>query len=568
MRKKIWLKKSRYLCSIIILSSMLVSCGTKEDLTSNSQDKVNVQVNNIEETDDIKDKANNSAETHSSNENYNSDQFNNTNANDNSDKTHTSGEADMSHLLPDLHAKGTNAYICHDMNETKLKEYQTSLTEQGYDLIFKENVGGLPYYHYANEEYRIQVVDARSVVFISIVEKYNEMITEENILSNTEALEIIRNKAGITSLTNSFSDTTQGNTNENDTTQNNTMQINATQENTKPTPDIVVKYWIKDLYGKTNMLAYRAYSKDGKEVGTYLIYNDIAYEIIDSLEKTCIADVDQDGTYELLSLYDFYSGIYRINLTVYQLRNPIYFSSLTKIPYISYVNCFVPNRGDGELNFFKISDTEVHLVEGHGEEMDYGALMISENGINIEPEHIEYFPYYQWYKDYNYSKNVEEAKTLSPMKEIPEIKVSVGETSISAKGRKVDWNGKTEDKVSFAELMNDVIPMFESPRGLNFIDEICMSFDEGIPTSFSVEDMLINESGAQVFNLPITREVRIGEDGNYYFGLETHIASLLSSSSTTYTSPSYRGFRVVCEFGEDQICEYVFVLSLSPEWDE
>lgn len=323
-------------------------------------------------------------------------------------------------ILPGAAAvKLKNTYICYDMDTTGLKEYQDSLIKQGYQLFLEENVGGYVYNHYTNGDNRIQVACAGDNMFISIVRNYQDMELEEGILSSEEVLQLIRDNDQFSGYI------------EQDTEDKVSIEVS----------DIVIKHWISDLYEKTNILAYSAYTKQGKDAGTYLIYEGKAYRILDSLEKTCVADINQNGTFELLSLHGFGFGTYRY----------------------------------GNLEFNKVSETEVHLLEE--EEIDK--------------------------QEYNTDEQLQE-------EQLKEVQIK-------------DYGALT-----------------------------------------------IAEDGEQQYKSigAIEREVRIGEDGNYYIDFGLHTALFLSSSSQAYTNPSYRGFRVTCEFGDKQICEYVFVVSVAPQWKE
>lgn len=334
-------------------------------------------------------------------------------------------------------------------------------------------------------------------------------------------------------------------------------------EYTTRVPFSVVKISIPELYEKMQVVAYNAYSEEGNSAGTYLIHDGFVYPTFDSLENTCIADIDQNGTYELLSLFGFGSGIYRIHLNVYQCEVPFNVSMQMKILHLNYQNRFVPKNGYGLLAFHKISDTEVHLLDAETGQ-DYGSLVVAEDRHHIVPTDLENFPYYEWDVDYTF-QSVQENQVY--MEEIPMMKATVEDTSLHVVGWKKDWNGQEETAIPFSDLMEEDIPLFESPQELfGYDQEICLSFDGATPSSIKVLDSLLSKDGTQLYTMKeqLEREVRIGEDGNFYVGLTNHMALMLSSSLSTYENPSYRGFYVTCEFGEDQVCDYKFVLSLKP----
>ncbi len=336
-------------------------------------------------------------------------------------------------------------------------------------------------------------------------------------------------------------------------------------EYTTRDPFHVVEISIPDLYEKMQVVAYQAYTKEDVSAGTYLIHDGRVYPIVDSLENTCVADIDQNGTYELLSLFGFGSGIYRIHLNVYQYGIPFNISYQKKVLHLNYQNIFVPNNGYGQLAFHKISDTEVHLVE-QDKEKDYGSLKIAEDGHHIVPSKLNAFPYDQWNNEFTFS-----SAQQALLNEIPTMHASVGDTKLMVVGSKKDWNGEQEEAIPFADLMQLEIPCFPNPKELfEYDQEICLSFDDVVPSNIQVFDSLLSKEGKELYSTKekLERAVRVGEDGNYYVGLTHHIALMLSSDSSTYENPSYRGFQVICEFDGNQVCSYQFVLSLEPMWKQ
>jgi hypothetical protein len=340
-------------------------------------------------------------------------------------------------------------------------------------------------------------------------------------------------------------------------------------------PEYLVELDIPGLYEKTQMRAYQAFTSIDNPAGTYLLYNKIALSVLDSFEETCIADIDQNGEYELLSLFGFGSGIYRINLNVYQATNPIIFSSTAKIPMLRYHNCFVPKAGYGKLVFDQVSDSEVHLKEVDLETeqvgKDYGKLVVNQETGRITLGNLEEFPYDVWDDVYNQENWETKDYDYDTLTAIPELDVSVGNTIIHNVSAKMDWNGEKEDTIEFSDAIMGEIPQFSPPSGIYEYDqEIRFEFQEVNPSSIKIMDTLITKEGQSIYSnrLSLERSVRQGEDGAFYLGLENHFALHLSSSIASYSNGSYRGFRVICEFGENRSCEYVFVLSLGPVWKE
>lgn len=445
----------------------------------------------------------------------------------------------------------TNAFYYYEMDSDKTSEYKRRLVQAGYELLLKETVEGITYENYTNGERRIQTVDLGQTTILSIVNNYATMKSEENVYATKDVLMRIQELEEL-KWENEKSEVTGS----------------ASMK-----PAIVIKYWIPELYEKMNMQAYVSYTKEGKRGGPYLLYCDQIYDFsgtFDTLENTCIADIDGNGTYELLSLCGWGSGIYRLQLNIYQYGNPYYFNSLNEVIHLCYSNVFVPKRGYGELAFLKVSDQEVHLMEKYPDDKDYGKLMILDETKEVVPERIEEFPYYQWNHQFKTSNTDEKEENPPKMDEVPELCVTISGKKIFNQSSKLDWNGISNEPIAFQDVMAGDILRFDYPHGYEYIDEICFSFTDAVPSAIRVEDVLIDyKAGTQLFSKAglIEREVRIDEDGNYYLGLMEHYALLLSSASSTYTEPSYRGFRVICQFGSEQKCEYVFVVSIEPAWD-
>jgi len=442
-------------------------------------------------------------------------------------------------------------------NYTK-SEYREDLLAKGFELTRKDIISEITYEYYVNDSKRILLIDLEDSLLITITDRDGEIEKEEGIISNNHVLELIQQeyqielKNGDSSVSKDFP------------------------------PEIIIKCQIPQLYQKTKMLAYCALTKEGREAGRYLIADDKVMYTSDPLEMVEIADVDHDGIYELLSLYGYGFGIYRFQLNVYQYSNPIYFNSYTKVIHRSAYNTFVPVNGDGQLAFFKINDSEVHLMEakdtadsGFVYETDYGRLTVLGTKIYAKPDKAIEFPYYEW--DQNFKQEDKKMPEYDQKydQQVPELTITIGDTTLKNVSWKEIWGEVCDVTVSFSDLMkkSEEISNFRCPKeGMyGFEDEICFHFKKGEkPKEIQVQDYLISKTGEQKYGAMgmIKRELRYGKDGNYYLGLTQHMANYFSSDSTSYTEKSYRGFRIRCEFDNNHICEYVFVLSLDPVWDD
>ncbi|MDF2539116.1 MAG: hypothetical protein K0S76_2137 [Herbinix sp.] len=150
----------------------------------------------------------------------------------------------------------------------------------------------------------------------------------------------------------------------------------------------------------------------------------------------------------------------------------------------------------------------------------------------------------------------------------PKLTITVGETEIIHGVNLIDWNGSSKKNNDFTSLIlsQKELPVFESPEGVLFKDNINLDFGDNTPDSITVNDDLITKNGYLVHSrITVKRDVIAVEEGKYSFGLNQHFALMLSSHSDTYTNPSYRGFTITCTFGQNK-CEYLFVIKLGPAW--
>lgn len=544
-------KKSIFLIMLVIV--LFVACGSKEKDYTSMDSKVESGENDKISSEDVSsnsDKSSGEDKTRDENQSNDKDSTIEDGILSDYDRNHfvkniKSVVTNQEDLLPDTEyiVQSQNVFLCHYVDSDMFHEYQDMLVERGFTLYNEENIEDQIYYQYYGDVIGIEIVQLSEVTIVSIAPN-NQGITDCG-LPKEDVLSMIQKE-------------------ENE----NWSRLEITKDTVRRKPGIIFKHWIYELYEKTQMEAYVTFTSEGKESGIYLIHGERAYEIKDPLDNICIADIDQNGTYELLSLYGFGFGVYRIHLNVYQYGRPRTSSSFAEIVHQNYYNCYVPMKGYSQLKFHKIDDTTIHLIEDEEDGKNYGKLMIEKDGIHVNPEFMAEFPYYQWDIDYKSSNISSNPYTPTDHQEIPELTVKIGDTIIENRSRKIDWHGEEENKVTFSSLMEDEIPMFSIASDEEDIHELCLSFSEIRPTSVKVVDYLITENGGALYNKAgmVERDVRYGRDGYYYIPLTVHWASMLSSSTVTYTNPSYRGYRVTCEFGDNQTCEYTFVLSTEPSW--
>jgi len=465
--------------------------------------------------------------------------------------------------------------FCYGIDAKQLKDYLINLETDGWicidDTIFAQTI----HYVYTKGDMIFQIIDhtetvlnsdiTESYIFVFFSYGYEKINKRENTLSKSDA-------AGMIEELN--------------------KQLDDTDSEVKVVGGakiaMIIELFMEDSFEKMGLQAFTVINAEGRLIGNYLICNQSVLYVVDPLTNVCIVDIEEDGEYELLSLYGWGSGIYRYELSAYKYENPIYFSSLTKILHCAYRNCFVPENGYGKLSLKKINDAEVRLLDHdwlaeesedyNGEPEDYGKILLDADRYHLVPEKLEQFPYQQW--DYNYDQanlsSISESTALGEneksLEEPPLINITVGETKLYYEVSKTLWNGEdTSERISFAALMKDnkELPLFDSPKKLlEFEDTILLDFGDTVPDSIVVKDYLLSETGGTMYTDReiIERFVKIEGEGKFSLGLYQHFALMLSSNSETYKNPSYRGFRVICTFGDDKVCEYAFVLMLGPTW--
>lgn len=323
----------------------------------------------------------------------------------------------------------------------------------------------------------------------------------------------------------------------------------------------LLELYIEDSYEKMGLQAFAVVSATGI-TGQFLICKDSVLNVMSDLGRSVVADLDQNGEYELLDMFGFGSGIYRITLTAYEYSNPIYFSSLTKVLHIKYQNVFVPNAGYAELDFKKVDDNKVLLI---GSDMEYGEIMIDES--YLIPKDRESFPFKEWRASYDQKQLLDINKTIP--EHPPKIDILIDGQSIEYQIQQIKWDGidetvKSSEKI-FSELIDSekMIPTYKLNHTIeSSSSSVQLDFGEFIPDSIRVEDMMLNDGGGIRYGnkLILEREVEIIDDRKVQFALVQHMAYYLSSNSVDYEKDWYRLFRIYCIW-QDKECVYHILIN-------
>ncbi|MDF2544290.1 MAG: hypothetical protein K0S47_4008 [Herbinix sp.] len=321
----------------------------------------------------------------------------------------------------------------------------------------------------------------------------------------------------------------------------------------------LVEIFIPDAYDKMKLQAYEVVSEEGI-AGYFLVCNNSAMFLYSDLNNTCVADIDEDGEYELLDLFGWGSGIYRIEMSAYSFSNPIYFSSLTKIIHRKYYNCLVPKNGYAELEFVKIDD---HTVKLKADGTVYGT--IKTDGLKLTLESMEDFPFDEWGQWYD--QDILTTMDKEYPKEPPEIIMSIRGRRMDYITQKISWDGKDNSEYHSMKVLEQT-DSFLPTYVLNSIvydeisPEVVLDFGNHIPDTIQVYDAILDENGGFMYgkDMELLRDIKILDRSKVSFDLVQHMALLFSSNLETYQKVWRRLFRVVCTWGDNQ-CEYSMVIN-------
>ncbi len=323
----------------------------------------------------------------------------------------------------------------------------------------------------------------------------------------------------------------------------------------------IFEIYIPNAYDKLELQAFAAISNPGV-IGCFLVRKGVVSYVEGNLANAIIADIDQDGSEELVDLYSTWeAGLFKNFLIAYEYLNPISFSSYTEIPVKKYSNCFVP-AGDYERLTLLRKDGEIRLL---GEYTDYGTLVVKEQSIILQD--MEHFPYDEWATTYDQSLLTKNEKKLPA--EPPEVIVTIDGIGLDYVVHKTSWNGEESDftkEMAFDEILakDEFLPkVFLGSFGTEAPERtIIMDFGDSIPDTIQISDFLLDEKGAQRFGgkLGLEQTAKILDSSRVSFPLAQHMSLYLSSNSRDYDRDWRRLFLITCRFGERE-CVYAVLLN-------
>ena len=322
----------------------------------------------------------------------------------------------------------------------------------------------------------------------------------------------------------------------------------------------LLEIYIPEAYERLALQAFAAVSDQGFS-GCFLVRKGVVSYVEGDLVNAVIADIDMDGSDELVDLYSTWEdGLFKNYLIAYEYQNPIYFSSLTEIPLMKYGNCFVP---EGEYEKLSLSKRE-NQIWLHGELTDYGVVTVK--GQYLVLKDMEHFPYSEWaaYYDQSLLKGMDKKLPMNP----PEINISIDGISLDYVVQKTSWEGEISEftiAAAWKEIIakNDFLPkVYLSSFGTETLKKIIeMDFGDSIPDSIQVSDAMLDENGEQRFGGKLIQQtVKILGSSRVSFELKQHFSLYLSSNSEDYDRDWRRLFLVTCRWGERE-CVYAFLLN-------
>ena len=172
----------------------------------------------------------------------------------------------------------------------------------------------------------------------------------------------------------------------------------------------LVELDVPDVFEKAHMQIFTAFGRDICFCNFIVSHDEAIRTFIDpfandTTSSVCVADIDSDGEYELISLFGWGSGIWRIEIVAYKFGKPPWSDSSDAHIYIAYHNTWFPDyNGDVScLCMVTLDDGQVRLhgyrfgEDGTTHYGDYGELVPS--GSKLVPSQAEYFPFRESWND-------------------------------------------------------------------------------------------------------------------------------------------------------------------------
>ena len=323
----------------------------------------------------------------------------------------------------------------------------------------------------------------------------------------------------------------------------------------------IFEIFIPDAFDKLELQAYAAVSDTGFS-GCFLVRKGVVSYVEGDLANAVIADIDQDGGYELVDLYTTWEdGLFKYNIVAFEYENPIIFSSFTEILLKKYSSCYVPEGTNEKLTLIK-KGYQIRLM---GEHADYGTVLVKDG--SLVPEDMEHFPYAEWSASYDQSL-LQGFKKKVPRESI-DINITIDGIGLDYVVHKTDCASKVseytkEDALKEILAKQEFIPTVSlGSFGSKEIEKtIIFDFGDSIPDYIQVADLLLDENGRQLFggDLMSSQTVKILDSSRVSFALHQHFSLYLSSNSRDYDRDWRRLLMITCRYGEKE-CVYALLIN-------
>lgn len=142
--------------------------------------------------------------------------------------------------------------------------------------------------------------------------------------------------------------------------------------------------------------------------------------------------------------------------------------------------------------------------------------------------------------------------------EPPKVTITIGEKEVEYVMAKNKWNNSIYDREDTFQTILKKGSKVETPY-IEIGKTVVISFENYPPDQFTISDILIDESGNQMYsNKEVVNIPVILKDGKCSFEIKKHFASALSSYHVE-NKIDVRGFRMIASWGENE-CEYAFII--------
>jgi hypothetical protein len=147
----------------------------------------------------------------------------------------------------------------------------------------------------------------------------------------------------------------------------------------------------------------------------------------------------------------------------------------------------------------------------------------------------------------------------------PSIKVTAGGEALPSVYGLNKWDGSVYDRKDCFEMLFEKRTADSLPY-IKIGEIVYISFNGTAPGTVTLKEILLRgDDGTRKYNAQADTDISVEiKDGELLFTLEDSWATALSSNSADYRAgKNYRGYKMICTWGENE-CEYAFALRTDP----